>query len=69
MKALRKLAIAFAIALISALAFSSTAIAQNAKAQPADTILINGKVYTVDSKQSWAQAVAIRGEGNHRRGQ
>ena len=62
MKALPKLAIAFALALISALASSSTAGAQDAKTQPADTILINGKVYTVDAKQSWAQAVAIRGE-------
>ena len=62
MKALPKLAIALAVALISTLASTSTAVAQDVKAQPADTILINGKVYTVDAKQLWAQAVAIRDE-------
>jgi predicted amidohydrolase YtcJ len=62
MKALPKLAIALAVALISTLASTSTAVAQDVKAQPADTILINGKVYTADAKQLWAQAVAIRGE-------
>jgi predicted amidohydrolase YtcJ len=35
--------------------------AQNAKAVPADTILIHGRVYTENTKQPWAQAVAIRG--------
>jgi predicted amidohydrolase YtcJ len=62
MKALPKLAIALAVALISTLASTSTAVAQDVKAQPADTILINGKVYTADAKQLWAQAVAIRDE-------
>ena len=28
---------------------------------PADVILHNGKIFTVDSEQPWAQAVAIRG--------
>ena len=27
----------------------------------ADVIFVNGKVYTVDLKQPWAQAVAVRG--------
>lgn len=35
--------------------------AQSAKAVPADTILIHGRVYTENTKQPWAQAVAIRG--------
>ena len=40
-------------------------IAQNAqdeKLRTADTILIHGKVYTGNTTQPWAQAVAIRGE-------
>jgi predicted amidohydrolase YtcJ len=36
--------------------------AKNVKAQPAETILIHGRVYTLDAKRPWAQAVAIRGE-------
>lgn len=35
--------------------------AQSAKAVPADTILMHGRVYTENTKQPWAQAVAIRG--------
>ncbi|MGB9464212.1 MAG: amidohydrolase [Candidatus Acidiferrum sp.] len=65
MKVFRKSAFAFALAVIFALAGASAAIAQKSKdgkAEPADTILIHGKVYTVDTKQSWVQAVAIRGE-------
>src|SRR5438034_11823837 len=36
---------------------SSIAIAQNT---PADSILLHGRIYTVDSKHPWAQAIAIR---------
>jgi predicted amidohydrolase YtcJ len=28
---------------------------------PADLVIVNGKIYTLNSKQPWAQAVAIRG--------
>jgi hypothetical protein len=28
---------------------------------PADVILVNGRVYTVDAARPWAEAVAIRG--------
>jgi hypothetical protein len=62
MTALRKVVIVLAIAVLITLGSSTAAIAQDAKTQSADTILINGKVYTVDAKQSWTQAVAIRGE-------
>jgi predicted amidohydrolase YtcJ len=65
MTASRKAAIVLVFAMVLALGFSGTAIAQNAqdtKAQIADTILIHGKVYTVNAEQSWAQAVAIRDE-------
>ena len=62
MTVLRKVAIMLACAILISLGASTETIAQDAKAQPADTILIHGKVYTVDAKQPWAQAVAIRGE-------
>jgi predicted amidohydrolase YtcJ len=29
---------------------------------PADVLLLHGRVYTVDARQPWAQAVAVRGE-------
>jgi predicted amidohydrolase YtcJ len=35
--------------------------AQNANTAPADTIVLHGRVYTENTKQPWAQAVAIRG--------
>ena len=36
-------------------------VAQDVKNQ-ADTVVIHGRVYTLDAKQPWAQAVAIRGD-------
>lgn len=33
---------------------------QSASAQPADTVFMNGAVYTVDAVRSWAQAVAFK---------
>jgi predicted amidohydrolase YtcJ len=48
-----------------AFGISAAAVAQNlqdVKVQPADTILIHGKIYTVNAKQPWAQAVAVSGE-------
>jgi predicted amidohydrolase YtcJ len=59
----RKVAITAALAIIFALALSDSSAAQNAQdATPhaADTILVNGKVYTVNAQQPWAHAVAIR---------
>jgi len=38
----------------------STAVETKAKTQSADTIYTNGKIYTVDKKQPWAEAVAIK---------
>ncbi len=32
----------------------------NTKAQVADTVLINGQIYTVDAEKSWAEAVAFK---------
>jgi predicted amidohydrolase YtcJ len=33
-----------------------------AAAQPADLVLVNGRVYTLDPGRPWAEAIAIRGE-------
>src|SRR5208282_1303351 len=65
MTAPRKMVIVLALGVVFALGFSLRAVAlktEFTKAQPADTILIHGKVYTVNAKQLWSQAVAIRGE-------
>ncbi|HMD09131.1 MAG TPA: amidohydrolase [Candidatus Acidoferrum sp.] len=65
MTASRKVLIVLAFAILFAVGFSATVRAQNVqetKAQPADAILLHGKAYTVNSKQPWAQAVAIREE-------
>jgi predicted amidohydrolase YtcJ len=53
------------LAVLLTLGIPATTVAQNAqdaKLHPADTILINGKVYTENATQSWARAVAIGGE-------
>ena len=47
----------FALSVLSLLVLASAARAD----QPVDTILYNGKIFTVDAGQPWAQAVAIRG--------
>jgi len=65
MTILRKAAILQAFAIVLVLGFSSRIIAQStpqAKAQPAEMILVHGRLYTVNAKQPWAQAVAIRDE-------
>lgn len=52
---------------IGAVFIALSLLATNACAAPpsgetADTILVNGAVYTVDESQPWAEAVAIAGE-------
>ena len=37
-----------------------TACARQAGVEPADIVLMNGGVYTVDAERRWAEAVAIR---------
>src|SRR5437763_16719890 len=54
MRAILSIFVLVAVALSSA-ATSSTA-------QPADTILINGKIVTLDEQSSLVQALAIRGD-------
>ncbi|MXN63865.1 amidohydrolase family protein [Stappia sp. GBMRC 2046] len=39
----------------------ATGVASAQTAQPADFVFTNGKVYTVDKDNSWAEAVAVRG--------
>lgn len=58
------LAVRRAVATIFLFSFAHLPVlhAQSAKSQVADTILLHGKVYTVDAKHPWAEAVAIRGE-------
>jgi predicted amidohydrolase YtcJ len=54
-----------AFAVVLAFGVSRATIAQNApgaKVLPADMILLHGTVYTLNAKQPWAHAVAIRGE-------
>lgn len=53
-----KLAAAF-LSLIVQCVLTNAALAQS-KPAPADTLVVHGKIYTVDSKQPWAQALAIR---------
>jgi predicted amidohydrolase YtcJ len=65
MIASRKAVSLLAVVVLLRLGIPATAIAQNAqdeKLYPADTILIHGRIYTGNATQSWAQAVAIRGE-------
>ncbi|MEP4149280.1 MAG: amidohydrolase [Halioglobus sp.] len=52
-----------ATALLRTIALSTamTTSAANAEETPADTIYINGNIYTVNAEQPWVEAVAIRG--------
>lgn len=42
--------------------FSIPVVAADAAPSPADVIVTNAHVYTMNSKQKWAEAIAIRGE-------
>jgi predicted amidohydrolase YtcJ len=57
-KPIVRLAAAFAVAAVLAAGACSPA----EKVQPADLILTNGVVYTLDPAQSWAEAVAVTGD-------
>jgi predicted amidohydrolase YtcJ len=50
-----------AASVVLAVLVCSFSLAQE-PAAPADTILVHGRIYTVDSKHPWAEAIAIRGE-------
>lgn len=47
------------VALATALMFFSVL---TSAAEPADTVGLNGKIYTVNPKQPWAEAIAIKGD-------
>src|SRR5437764_10534833 len=49
----------FVMAVLACAVFAG---AQSSKPQPADTIIRNARIYTVNQKQPWAEAIAIRGE-------
>jgi hypothetical protein len=49
------------LALTALLVASALALRQSASAPVADMIVMHGKIYTVNTKRPWAQAVAIRG--------
>ncbi len=48
------------LALLCFAALVTTSLAQAPK--PADTLIVNAKIYTVNAKHPWAEALAIRGE-------
>ena len=50
------------LALLSVLAVSGVPLLQKPAARPADLVLVNGRVYTVDTATPWAEAVAVRGD-------
>ncbi len=51
------------LAVVIGIAFClANSIAAAQTIAPADKILVHGRVYTVDEKQPWAEALAIRGE-------
>jgi predicted amidohydrolase YtcJ len=54
---MRAIFVVFALA-VAALSFTPTPGA----AQPAETILLNGKILTLDQRSSLVQALAIRGD-------
>jgi len=50
-----------ATVLLTILLVAGNAAAQK-KNSPADTVILHGKIYTLNSKQPWAEALAIRGD-------
>ena len=41
---------------------AATAVVAQKSQSPAETIVLHGKLYTLDDKNPWAQALAIRGD-------
>jgi predicted amidohydrolase YtcJ len=48
------------VAFAAFLLVASLAFARSGKLPPADLLIVHGKVYTVNAKQPWVQAVAMR---------
>jgi len=51
----------WSLLLISAILSAGASAAQTPQPHVANTILLNGRIYTLDSRQPWAEAVAISG--------
>jgi predicted amidohydrolase YtcJ len=49
-------------ALSLASAVAAALVAGAASPRPADLVLVNGRIYTLDAARPWAEAIAIRGE-------
>jgi predicted amidohydrolase YtcJ len=62
MGTLRNAALGLVIVTSLVLAGSPKTLAQSATAQPPDSLILHGRVYTVSASKPWAEAVAIRGE-------
>jgi len=52
---------AIAVVVVLCCLAASAMAADAAQVEPADTIVIHGRIYTVNEKQPWAEAIAIRG--------
>src|SRR5258708_7707615 len=48
--------------LLASLLLIKAAMASDARAQPADVIVTNARIYTVNPQQKWAEAIAVRGD-------
>jgi predicted amidohydrolase YtcJ len=48
--------------LLASVFLIKAAMASDAPSQPADVIVINARIYTVNSQQKWAEAIAVRGD-------
>src|SRR5260370_23797469 len=58
-----RLGIALLLASIFLILLSTPPLmASDAPAQPADIIITNARIYTVNPKQKWAEAIAVRGD-------
>src|SRR6266436_16911 len=58
-----RLCTAFLLASLFSIPFSSPPLmASDAPTQPADLIITNARIYTVNPQQKWAEAIAVRGD-------
>lgn len=58
---MERLTLRFQLVLALLLSVAGATLAQSPKSTAADTIVLHGKVYTLNVKQPWAQAIAIQG--------
>jgi len=58
------LLLGFGLALLSGCTPEPEPAATGSGPEPADLVLINGGIYTVDAQRSWAEAAALPGREN-----